>query len=213
MRRLLTHRLVLLVAVLALVGQAAGASTDLVPDEQTYYLAWQDCGSGNDTYLSLDVPAANYCAWYGLPLGEVFHLAGEPYADSYTSQEGTPFTLDAERNLEGEIHVHAPSGLTGAGLGQVVIEGVISVRVPRPSGTGTQSVTVGSISGEGVATPADDTVAFPVDLDIPDSLDQASVLSITLDLIVRGLSIDSSTEASGGLSKLVIPTLVEADPS
>lgn len=205
MRKAPVHRLAVVLAALVLTAGAAVADEPpLVPAETTYYLAWQDCGSDSDTYLSQDVPPLNYCGWLGLPLNEVFHVLGDPWVDVYATQDPVALRLDADRRIKGEVHVHSATGATGAGIGQVVVEGQLSVRVDG------RTVLLGSFDDSAMATPAQATVAFPWDLEIPAALHERVATSLTLDLVVRGVNADSAVEASGGLSRLVVPTLVDA---
>jgi hypothetical protein len=205
-----TRRLIAAVALLVLAF-AGLASAETVEDETTYFLAWEGCGAETQTFLSLDAPARNGCGTIGgAPLAEALALSGSPQVRTYASRGGVQGqTLDATRNLVGEIHAHSWSGATGAGVGQVVVNGTLAVRYLPAAGGQARTVSL-PFSGDGTATPSARSVRVPFDLDLPDAADRGIVQSVSLDLEIRGAHVDSGVQAGGGLSKLVLPHVVAA---
>jgi hypothetical protein len=206
---IMLRRFVPLTIALALVAGTALAdeSPELVPDEQTFYLHWDGCGADSHTYLSILEPEGlNGCGFIGgIPLNTPFALLEEPIIENFTTEDGIPVQLDGSGTIDGEVAIHSWTGITGAGAGVVVIEGELRGLA------GGQFVTFGTFEDELVATPGDDYVAAEFSFDVPEELDEATLSSLSLDVSVWGVFIDSGVHATGGLSYLTVPTLVEAE--
>jgi hypothetical protein len=209
MRLPVLRRLAPLLTVLALAGTAAIAEPPEYEEKPvTFYLNWDDCGADSQTYLDTRFGGLNGCGYIGgVPLNTPFAAIGDPITDSYsTLTRGVPFLLDASKTIDGEIHVHSWTGATGAGIGAVFIDGVLTGIVDS------RIVTLGTFEGEAIATPQDSSVSVAFSFEIADHLDRQTVTSLTLEVSTWGLYVDSGTQAAGGLSKLTVPTLVEIEP-
>lgn len=203
------RRLVAAVALLVL-AMVTVATADTTEETDTYFLNWEGCGAATQTFLSFEPGAVNGCGTAGgAPLAEVLNQAGSPSIRSYATRGAQGQTIDAARNLTGEIHVHRWTG-TGSGVGQVIVEGEISLVTRAPDATKNVTTRL-TFRGEGTATPTAPAFVVPFDLDLADALTGTTLQSMNLDLNIRGVHVNSGVQRGGGFSKINLPHLVTSE--
>jgi hypothetical protein len=198
----------LTIALMFVAGTALAEGPELVPDEQTFFLHWDECGADIHTYLSIQEPppGGNGCGFIGgTPVNTPLVLLGEPLIDTYSAEDGIPVKLDGSGEITGEVAVWSWTGVTGAGVGLVVIEGQLTGMANG------QFQNFGTYEGEVLATPADDYVSVEFAFEVPDALNEANLTSLSLDVNVWGAYADSGVHTAGGISSVTLPILVEAE--
>ena len=146
---------------------------------------------------------------HGHPCGHVIAVAqgtGYTYTDQYISTtKSTGFRLDARRHVTGTIYLSSyPYVNIETGSGGVLPS------PPGPLGAKVvvyvNNVAIGTANGSGVATP-NGTVAFPVDLTIPRSLNRKVVKQVIAEVsYTSGLGVTSVSYAPGSASVLNFPS-------
>lgn len=192
------------------VSMIAGSSVDgsaLTQDETQFYVHWVGCGSGeSELFLDPQHPgsAVNGCgAVGGAPLNFVYETTGEfnTIVREFPTRGGTPLMLDADRPVTGEVRVHRWTG-TGSGVGQVQLEGILRARIDN------KLVELGRFDGEQLAMPNERHVRFPFEIALDGSHTGATAAQLKLDVIVRGVHMNSGVIVTEGLSYVTVPTLV-----
>ena len=213
------NRLVRLLAVsvllvLGLTTAGASAEGELVAGDRAFYLRGEGCGADTTLYLSARKGADGYdgCGFYGLPLQEVIHQVDGPTPDTFSTRndkDGVPVTLDGARDIEGTIR--GESWLTGLdpiptapGAGQVVADVTI-----YGIDSDNKVVTLGSASEEAINTGSEG-VQVPFTIDVDDALTGVTLKSLSIDLELHGVNINSGNMGLEGDSNFNLPILVPA---
>jgi hypothetical protein len=200
----------LVVPFLVIAGAAAAdePEPEFEQVEVTLYAEWEGCGADALLYLTTLQPTSlNGCGTIGgAPLNTVNNATGSPALRTFPTQpgDGVPARLDGTEALTGEASVHSWTGGTGAGIGAVIVEATLHGMV------GGRMVTFGVAEETFVATPAEDHVTVEFAFDLADH-DKEILSGLTLDLNIYGAFADSGIVATGGLTFVNVPTLVEVE--
>lgn len=159
---------------------------------------------GGEKYLSRTPgsgePGCGYIG--GAPLDELFITGtGEPLSsDSYSTTDGVPLILDANRELTGTMVI----GADGVGAGAPGYDVEVTVTLPGtlfPTVVGTAEVR----SDPNAYVLADAVLDFSID--IPDSLHQQEITKLTLTYTPRGLYANMGYHQKNGESFITVPSL------
>lgn len=202
--------LALLIATLMVVaGGTVAGEPQYEQAEQTLYAEWVGCGAGAELFLTVVQPTTfNGCGTIGgAPLNTVNNVQGSPALRTFPTRtgDGVPVLLDATEQLTGEASVYSWTGATGAGVGAVIVEATVHGRVDN------QTVTFGTAEETFVATPTEDHLTLDFAFDIDEELNLGSLTSLTLDLNIWGAFADAGIVATGGLTSVTVPILIEVE--
>jgi hypothetical protein len=197
-------RLAATVAIVVLSATPAVAET-APGGERTFFLRGEGCDTTTDLYLSVSNGSDGYdgCgASFGLPLNEVNHQVYGTPADRFTTRDGVPVTLDATRDVAGELRAEAWFDEDAPGLGQIVVD--IMVHGITTTNAGVQ---LGSTTEEAMNTGVYG-VKIPFTLDIPAGLNRLTLKSLSIDVRVRGVNFNSSNLGLDAESKFTLPIVL-----
>jgi hypothetical protein len=184
-------------AALLLVLSLGGAAAE---DAETQRLFPRQDGCGNEiTWLDTDAGTANtHCYFLNQPVSEVLHQLGTRLYIDYPAKAGLPIALDASRPVSGRIVI--THTLTGRGLGVNTVDLELTGRLEGS----TQPSTLGAASVTEVADPMG-TTAHDFEIALPESLDRAQLVDLSLRVEIRSLSAPHAYMAYNGRSFLDLP--------
>jgi hypothetical protein len=196
--------------VIGLTATGAFAEGELVAGDRAFYLRGEGCGAEEQLYLSTKQGPDGYdgCGTVGgLPINEVNHQRGVQAPKTFTSKDGVPATLDATRDITGEIRAESwIASLTEAvgGVGQVAVE--VTIHGIDSAG---QAVAIGSASESAMVTNEAGT-QLPFTIDIPDELNELVLSKLTIDVAIHGANFNQNNLGLEGDSHFTLPILVPA---
>ena len=201
----------LLLAVAALVS-ALPASAATTPTTTRLFMRADGDACPGEKYLGLKAganePRCGYQA--GAPFREA-SLAGAPVAadaTDFTTRSPFAATLDAARDVTGNVRVYSWSQTQRAAVGELRVDvAVVGVTL---SG---QTVTLGTASSKQTINPTNSAmVSFPFTIPVDDALAGTQLKSVTTTVDIRGAHLFSGYHQLNGESFVDLPTLVE-DPA
>ncbi len=199
-----------LLATLAL-SPAAGATT--VQETRIFYMDNTGTACGADANFVLGASARTggpNCGYVGgLPFGEVFAQSGDTAfgTKSYISgAAGLPVTVDASKDVAGQVRIIHSGGTTG--VGQVRID----VELRGLNATTNKTVSLGSASVTRTLMGDLAGVTIPYSINTPDALQGVTFSKLTLDVNVRGVHANTGYTSTQGDSNFTLPILVEQAP-
>lgn len=195
--------------VFGLTTTGALAEGELVASDRTFFLRGEGCGATEEFYLSAKSGTDGYdgCgAVGGVPFQEVIHQVDGASPDTFSSRDGVPVTLDAARDITGEIRGESWFGslVPVPGVGQVVVDVTV-----HGIDSANKTVMIGSAS-EAVINDGKAGVQVPFTIDIPDGQNQVELKSLSIDVEVHGVNYNSGNLGLEGDSKFLLPILVPA---
>jgi hypothetical protein len=202
-----------LAAGLLVASQAAAAP---VEDATTFFLRSNGCGTTQEPgRLSTesgapDADSTEGCGFIGgVPLDEaVYQAEGSSFTVlDFTTEDGVPLTVDAERDVEGVFATRSWTGGVG-GIGEVVAD--ITFYATRIGANGKpQSVVIGQTTASATALPTSTVYELPFAIDVPEALQGVELRSLTLSVALRGANWNASALKFNGSSYVAVPTLVD----
>jgi hypothetical protein len=190
---------------LPLTGNVAFA--DSSPNETTFYLRRDACGTSNDNpHLSISFDPSkpdggDGCGWVS-GTGVAPLASATLFSVDFPSTDGMPVAIDASREAHGVITMQSSSADgQSLGVGQVTMDFQLEALV---NGSG---VTVGTDS-ETVTIPVAGGTTFQVPFTIPvdPSLDQVDVAGLDLHLYWHGPYAESGYIHTSGASSVTVPS-------
>lgn len=175
-------------------------------DETQFFLRREGCGSTYEpgrlsTFSGSD--SADGCGTQGgIPLREVNYQLGSPDWVAYTTENGVPLYLDADRDVDGVIRAESWTGLVG-GAGQTAAD--VRLTITDINGNSTffpvQNLTE-------IVTPNQNGYDLAFTYDLPEALDEVQVGSIVLDVAMHGANWNQHNLGLEGDSHMTVPTLI-----
>ena len=195
--------------VFGLTTTGAFAEGEFVASDRTFFLRGEGCGATQEFYLSVKSGADGYdgCgAVGGVPFQEAFHQLDGPAPDTFSSRDGVPVTLDAARDITGEIRGESWFGslVPVPGVGQVVVDVTV-----HGIDSANKTVVIGSVTEDAI-NDGKGGVQVPFTIDVPDAANQVELKSLSIDVEVRGANYNSGNLGLEGDSKFNLPILLPA---
>ncbi|MBW3665313.1 MAG: hypothetical protein KY469_19640 [Actinobacteria bacterium] len=176
-------------------------------DETQFFLRRDGCGSTAEpgrlnTFSGPD--GADGCGTIGgVPLREVNYQLGSPDWVDYTTANGVPLYLDADRDIEGVIRAESWTGLVG-GVGQTAAD--VQMMLFDSGGTFLHQFPVQNLTA--IVTPDQDGYDLPFSYDVPADFDEAHVGSVVLSVAMHGANWNQHNLGLEGDSHVTMPTLI-----
>jgi hypothetical protein len=230
MRRFSFLRALAVLAALTLVPLPA-LGDEIAESTERLYLhnAAEGCADTSQQFLVDEKPTAgSNCGFiYGLPLNEVEHHTNQGLflPREYATHEGFQVVLDATRNLSGKVVVSSRTSVCvapatpspappldcaetgqGTGAGEVVVDLVATADLADSS-----SVSLGSTQVKQTVTPGTVSYEIPFLINLPDTVDRATLSAVRLSVHPRGTHVHSGYVNASGLSLLDLPSLIPVD--
>ena len=189
----------------------------IVAEDVKYFMHRNSCGTSDDiddvwSLSTADGPdAATGCgsAYSGIPNEAAITADGAPLSSYvWVATDGVPFTLNATKDITGEITLHSSGIADGApmsgGAGQTTLE------VTLTGTAGGEAKTLGTAESTYQVTPDKSTYTSQLTMTPAADLNKLSFTSLELTTTVRGASINHGYfELDNPASFFSIPTLVK----
>ena len=200
MKKLIVAALTLgLVAGAALVPAAAAKKSKLKPTETTFFLHWDDDGSGGCGPTSMSTEdtedAGNGCNFIFQPAQELLIASGQTMLTTlWPAADGVPLRLDASRKVTGELTVARIAALDS--YVDIVLSGT----------AGGRSIEIGTFTSEKLNDgPGAETIEF--DIAPKGALDKKVFTALELSTTIRGVTALTYVDLETSPSFVVVPGL------
>lgn len=208
------HHMMAAVAIAAMalvIPGLAGAETTLEQSEQRFYMRNDGTACPGNPFLSTEAGEGEVgCGFVGgAPIGELNRTGVSNLGNgirTYDTFGTVPLqTVDATRDVTGNVRVVSTSQTNRMAVGQVRVDVTVSGRR-----TTNAQVVLGSHSSEQIVNPTNSAeIDFPFSIDTPDDLDGTQLKDVTVTVEIRGWHILTGYHRLNGESWMELPTLVE----
>lgn len=184
-----------------------------VPTNVDFFVRMDDCGGDADNpRLSIEdgTDGGSGCGNTGMGIFNEALIAIEdtPAAQIFPAVDGVPFTLDASKDVAGQLNLQSFQGDAANPAG--VSAGQTKVDITLTGNVGGASQLIGTASEEYVVTPDKTSYLVEFTIDADDALNKKKFTSLELTVTQRGVSVlHGFIGMDDPASFLTLPTIVK----